>query len=1859
MSRFSGFIVLISVLLFLTACGSNEKLLSVDPKYKEWVSGYTSGVISNSGTIQIELSHELDSTFVADHELKSGTDVAILKDILEFSPEVEGKVTWLDERTIEFEPKDRLPSNQLYTVTMDLERVANVEDGYEEFVFQFATMPQKIAVDNVELLNYDSYNIEWYYAKGILTTSDICDTTKLKEVITAEYKNARPVRLESTGTPNEYRFTVDSIRRQEAISKLKLEWDGSPIESTSKGRKTLPISSLHDFTLTNHDVTNSDEQTLNLTFSEPILATQDLTGLIDIEGIEGETFSMYYNQITVFLPHLLEGEHEIRVNSGIRNIKGYTMEKGVQFPVTFEPPGPSVRVIGEGSILPDSKGLIFPFETIGLKSVTIRIIKVYEDNVHHFLQVNDLDGSDAIFRFGKKLVERNIKLHVDKATKNTWATSVINLEKWINPEPGAIYRVSIKFSKKDTWCDCPESENTEETSDESDYDESWSERPWHLDDWDDGYADWGHYGDDSPCSEDYYWGRAVSRNILASNIGIIYKMDGFKTGHTFVSDMISTEPMPNTSITFYDYAKQVIASGTTDSQGMFITPLSRKPFLLVAKHGNQRGYLKVGDSHSNSLSEFEVDGEEVTDGLKGFIYGDRGVWRPGDSLFLNFILRDPENKLPDNHPITMTLFSPGGEEVHTITKTQGLNGHYDFRTATSANAPTGVYWATVKVGAREFTKYLKIETVKPNRLKIKIQIPEYNTKDSLATLQSMWLHGAPAKKLDAKVEVELHSQRTIIPGFETYVFDSPVRELNTGSSVLYDAALDNEGKASFDPSVSNLNNAPGMLKATYTMRVFEKGGAYSIDRFSQPYSPYTNYVGLKLPQQESDETFLSGKKHRFDVALTSPDGKLATKTSRMRVKIYRMEWVWWYETADEDITDFIAKNGNTLVFDSMLTTSTGKSAFNYGIGEQEYGRFLITVTDEQGLHQTGKIVVIDRPMWSRGNQSNAMFASMLNFSTDKKTYSRGELVKITIPTASSGKALISVESRKRIIKTFWVNTQKGETTCSFEATAEMTPNVYVHVTLLQPHSATVNDLPIRMYGILPIFIDDPATHLHPVVHTPKEWRPESTARIAVSEENGKQMTYTIAVVDEGLLDLTRFKTPNPWGTFYAKEALGIKTWDMYNDVIGAFGGSLNNMISIGGDGSANDGAGPKANRFKPMVHFLGPFVLPAGSRKTHQLELPTYVGSVRVMVIAHDDNAFGSGESTVTIKKPLMVLGTLPRVISPTETIQIPVDVFAMEKSIRNVQVEITTNEFLKCTGKSTQTLQFKDIGDEMANFEVKVADKMGVAKVKIVARSGSETAVQEFEVDVRSPNPAVRQTVTKTIQPGETASLPISRDGIQGSHSYQIELSTIVSCNISGRMEELIQYPHGCIEQTTSSVFPQLVAQDIMHFDTKRKNVMNDNIKAALKRYHSFQTYEGGFGYWPGDHENNEWGSNYAGHFMIEAELHGFDIPAGMKAKWLNYQKEQANNWKLSDNSFAHTHAEDSYENIQAYRLYTLALAGKPEMGAMNRMKELPKLSATSKWRLAGAYYLAGQKEIAKQLTASTPLTEKAYRELAYSYGSDLRDKAMILEMVELVHPKKANNLRKEIAEVLSSNEWLSTQETGYCILALCSAQKKQNNGMSAIVNKENIAITACMKEKFYSESDLKNRGTITVTNKGKTPMYVTFTTVKTPKIGKEKNAQSKLNMDVTYLTMDGKVIRPDELVQGTDFIIRVGLHNTSFKLIYKEMALNQLIPSGWEIMNTRLFDGEHASAADYQDIRDDRVYSYFDLIPGERKTIEIQVNASYLGHFYLPAIYTEAMYDNTIYAQQKGRWVDVIKPEAKAAKNVVKNLKKKTTNT
>ncbi|TDQ25820.1 alpha-2-macroglobulin family protein [Tenacibaculum caenipelagi] len=1823
-----------ALILFVLIANSCKKSVASESnitEFSEYISGFPNKLISVTPNLKFVLKNKIESSFDAN-------------EVVTTKPNIEGQVVVTGNELV-FVPAEKLKSNQEYLITLHLSKLyEDINDELKDFTVKVKT---KELLFNVSLQSPSVYTKDLYAVEGEVLASDVIETAKLSALVKANYNGkSKNITFSEVGElSSKIYFKIDSIQRFEDDKQLAITWNGTPVQSESKGKRELTITGKNNFKVLDVEVVDTDKQHIEISFSDPIQKSQNLKGLIQFLNTQKRefTYKVNNNKITLYPKSSYTQKVDVEIFKGIKSADGYTLKENVIKTVHFEDLKPAVSFIKSGSILPNSNNLKINFNAVNLKAVDATVYKIYKDNVLQFLQYNSLSNQGNLRYVGRPVAKHTVNLSnqgVDLKKENVFA---IDLAEIVTVEDGAMYRVELSFNKDYSNYLCDESVATKTiVYGKKDVDTKRFDSPNYYDDY---YDDYSWRDRDNPCTTSYYYNKSISTNILATNIGVIVKKGNNDKIVVAVTDLLTTNTIEGAKVTLYNLQKQAVESTSTNKEGIAtFNNISNAFFTVVTKNKNTT-YIKLNDGEALSMSKFDVSGVKLQEGIKGYIYGERGVWRPGDQLFLTFVLNDNANPIPNDHPIKFELINPQGKIIDQTILPKKSNNVYGYAPTTNPEAITGNWKLRVSVGGAVFNKTLKIETIKPNRLKIKLATKEEFIKANTpitGDVEVKWLHGAIARGLKLDINGKFSQTTTEFLKFKNYNFDDATRRFGTEEFKVLKGSLSNEGTTNFSVKPKLDSKAPGMLKASFITKVYENGGDFSTDVFSKKVSPYISYAGLQDAEEPQSKNYLfTDEEYTFNVASVTEDGE--GLSNNLEVNVYKLSWRWWWSTSDNGLSSYDGTRYHEPYKKLQVTTNgNGKGTFKLKVDENDWGRYLIKVTDLKSKHITSNVVYFDWPSWyakKKGNQDKSN-ASMLVFTTDKESYEVNETATVKFPSSEGGKAFITIENGTEVLDHFWVPTQAQQTSFRFPVKASYTPNVFVNISLLQKHSQTVNDLPIRMYGSIPMLVNNPATKLEPKIQLADELRPESTITIRVKEEKGRPMTYTIALVDEGLLDLTRFKTPNPWSVFYARQSLGVKTWDIFDDVIGAYGGKVNQILSIGGDEAEAGSKNRKANRFKPMVTYLGPFDLEKGDIKEHKVKIPKYVGSVRAMVVATDTkkDAYGSDEKTAFVRKPVMILASLPRKITPQETVTLPVTVFAMKSNIKNVKVTVQPNEAYTIVGDRTQTVSFDQPDEKMTYFTLKVNDFKGIGKVKIDASSGNEKASYEVEIDVLNPNPVTSEVKDLVLKSSEQGEINFTSFGTKGTNAATIELSTLPPMNFTKRLGYLIRYPHGCVEQTTSSAFPQLFLPELFELPKEKIASTERNIKATIQRLSDFQLSNGGLSYWQGNSAADSWGTSYAGHFMIEAEKKGYVLPIGFKSKWIGYQKQQARNWRNSSGYYNNSFS-------QAYRLYTLSLANSPDLASMNRLRESMGVSDEAKMRLASAYALIGKKAIAQSILKG--LTGYTYTKRYYSnYGSETRNKAMSLETYTLLGEEtKAIKLAKEIAENLSSNNWMSTQTTAYSLLAM-SQYALKNGGVegiktSYIFNKVSGEASTTKSLLVKDLVALQQENSLKITNKNNGVLYVRVLNKGILPVGEEKVFQKNLETSIVYKTKDGARIEPDNLSQGTNFIAEIIVKNSTNETI-ENVALTQFIPSGWEIINTRFTDfgnNTTSSKVDYTDIRDASISNYFTLKKYETKTFRVLLNASYLGEYYLPGVQVEAMYDNDYIARTKGEWIKVVK--------------------
>lgn len=1861
-SSVTGLFFLLLMIVSFSSCTRTQKDIIPSAEYAPYVNAYTGGVISQNSTIRIELTHEQPMVDL-NNELKENP--------FSFSPSLKGKAYWVSNNTIEFVPEEgTLKPGSLYECTFQLGKFVEVDKKLKEFNFSFRVQERNFTL-SIEPLPITDAQPDEINIKGEICFSDIVKKEEVEKILTVKDGNNKsyPVEIIPTDNLTRYQFCINQVPRDTEDYQLTITANGSPARIDQTQSEEVLIPAKDSFRFLSATRIDEPENGIEVVFSAPLSDTQDLKGLIEIPELSSSVFQIKENRVFIYFEANQLSKLTLNIHEGVKSSQGKTL--GTSHSISFSEINlkPQVEMLTTAAILPDSKSLIIPFRAVNLYAVDLSVIRVFENNVLMFMQTNSLASANELRRSGRLVYKKTLWLGKDTSKDiHNWENYSIDLAGLIRQEPGAIYRVILSFRQEYSAYPCGGVDNQDikfadnNTPDGlmkvsgsalSEADEAVWDTPEAYYYYNGGTMDWSVYRwkeRDNPCHPSYYMNsdRAAACNVFASNLGMIVKRNSLNKLWIAVSNILDTNPVGKAQVTVYNFQLQPIGKGETNGEGFVEISSKGTPFIVVAEAEKQKAYVRVVDGEEQSVSRFDVGGKEIQKGLKGFIYGERGVWRPGDTLHISFILEDREKRIPDKHPVALEIYNPKGQFYTKMISTQGMNGFYTFDVPTQAGDPTGLWNAYIKVGGTTFHKGLRIETIKPNRLKINLTLPKIlqsTDKNVTVPLASAWLTGATASKLKAKVEMSLSKVNTQFKNYGQYIFNDPATDFTTIKTDVFDGILNAEGKAGVTLKVPAATNAPGMLNATFTTRVFEPGGDASIYTQSIPFSPFVSYVGINLNQPKG-KYIETDKDHVFDIVTVNSQGQPVNR-SNLEYKIYRISWSWWWENSDESFGTYINNSSITPVASGKLQTSGGKTTFKFRVDYPSWGRYLVYVKDKDSGHATGGTIYVDWPeSRGRSNKTDPSGIKMLTFSLDKDSYEIGETATAIIPAAAGGRALVSIENGSSVLHWEWIEvTNEGDTKYTFEITPEMAPNVYLHISLLQPHAQTINDLPIRMYGIAPVFVTNRQTVLQPQIQMPEVLRPETDFNVTVSEKSGKPMTYTLAIVDDGLLDLTNFKTPDPWNEFYSREALGIRTWDMYDNVLGASAGAYSSLFSVGGDATLKP-ADAKANRFKPVVKFIGPFYLEKGRQQTHTLKLPMYVGSVRAMVVAGQDGAYGNAEKTAFVRTPLMLLSTLPRVLSIQEEITVPVNVFAMEKQVKNVTVSLqASGGGVQIEGSHQQSLTFNRPGDQLVFFTLKTGNKTGKATIKLTASGGGQQTKETIEIEVRNPNPIVTLRSSEWIETGQNKELSYQLGSLSANNQIKLEVSRIPSVDISRRFDFLYNYQHHCTEQLTSKALPLLFIAQFKTIDTREAEKIKANVQEAIRQIYARQLPNGGFVYWPGNAVADEWISSYTGMFLTLAQEKGYAVHANVLNKWKRFQRAAAQNWRMPQE--ANNWQQWQSELQQAFRLYTLALAGAPEYGAMNRMKEQPGLSIQAKWRLAAAYALTGKMKPAEELVYNAETTVIPYSSMNQIYGSSDRDEAMILETLLLMNRERdALQQAKVVSKNLSQENWFSTQSTAFTLMAMGRLAEKLSGSLDFTWTWNGKQQPAVKSAKAVFEKEISTSpksGTVAVKNQGKGALSVDLIT-RTQLLNDTLPAISdNLRMDIRYASMDGKPMSVNDIRQGTDFTAIVSISNTSGTTDYTNLALTHIIPSGWEVYNERMTvpeaepqettdsSGNVSGQYTYQDIRDDRVLTYFNLRRGETKIFTIRLQATYAGNFILPSVQCEAMYDVNVQARSK----------------------------
>jgi uncharacterized protein YfaS (alpha-2-macroglobulin family) len=1327
---------------------------------------------------------------------------------------------------------------------------------------------------------------------------------------------------------------------------------------------------------------------------------------------------------------------------------------------------------------------------------------------------------------------------------------------------------------------------------------------------------------------------AAQRWVLLTDLGAVVKRGRGQT-LVWVSSLSDLEPVGGVSVTLISNKNQVLGKGETDGSGMLRLSEPKNenrgtPYMLTLEKGNDFSFVLL-DSMKVDTTDLDVGGDEPPgEGYRAYLYGERDLYRPGEKVKGMAIVRNGAVETPPAMPAKLIHRDPQGREISTQTLRFDDKGLAAFTLDVPAYSLTGHHTLETVVAEKVIGQYrFQVEEFVPDRIAVSIVPPTGKVgpgQELSYQVQSAYLFGPPAANLPVESRVRLMDAEFAPKGFEAYRFRNDERKLEAREVFASeDQKLDEEGRATFNVTMPADAPVPASLEAVITARVQEQGGRGVAAMQRVQVHPYPYYLGLRRLGETYPEP---GKEVELEYVAVSPDGKPAA-SGALRADLFYDRWNTVLRKTASGSYRYESTRDSVLVDTHPVAGGNSRGTFRFK--PREYGSYRAVLTDPDT--QASTQVEMDAVGWgySPWALKNPARLELALDRPEGQDYAPGETAIVEVKAPFAGKLLVTVE-RDEILYTE-VHTLTGNTAkIEVPIRAEFRPNAYITATLvrraadLEPGSAG------RAFGAISLPVDRTANHLRPEITAPAEIRPDTKLEIGVKTVPGA--VVTVAAVDEGILQLIAQKTADPFELFYRKLALGVTSYDTFSllfpEIKGAPAGGGE------GDEMSQYVRTEGIRRVEPVAFWSGAVTADADGNAKVSFQVPEFQGALRIMAVAVRGDEMGSAERKTRVRTPLVLTPTFPRVLSFDETLQVPVTVRNDTPKAGAIQVQVAATGPVKVEGAAAQSVEVPVGRERTVYFTVKTGAVAGDARFVVTAAGNGEQSRSTTGVPVRADLPPV--TVEKTgAVAGAVLEVPFEGVG-QDSAVRQVRVSPLPLVQFAGRLEHLLHYPYGCLEQTTSSAFPLIYLGDLARalapevLDPKKGH--DDPavlVQAGVRRIATMQIAGGGFSLWPGGQEVHPWGSLYATHFLVEARRAGHPVEDGLYQRALGWVAGQV---KAKSNYGS----EDLQRTV--YGLYVLARAGRPDVGTMDflRRKHAGDLRPESRALLAAAYASAGNPRALQDLMAGLGEVEQIARQTGGNFNSAIRNRALLLLALQDAAPNSpripalVDRLARDSREL---PEW-TTQEESFTLLALGQFVQRQKQqpaySGTVFVGGKKVGTFTNQTATFPG---IRGGGPVKIQMNAGYKTGSAFFSVLTkgiPTAAEFKPAKEGLEIERTFHDRDGQAVDVANVRQGDLLVIKTRVRSTVGPI--QNVAIVNLLPSGLEVENPRLETTEQlpwitdASSLAYLDLRDDRILLFTDLPADSWQTYYTLVRAVAPGTFRLPPVQAEAMYNPSIRA-------------------------------
>lgn len=1344
-----------------------------------------------------------------------------------------------------------------------------------------------------------------------------------------------------------------------------------------------------------------------------------------------------------------------------------------------------------------------------------------------------------------------------------------------------------------------------------------------------------------------------SAMVVVTDLAAVTKLDGSDL-HVWTRSARDFDAQSDVKVQVMSYNNFEIASCTTDSDGSCVLKgvmkQTKKPYALIMSTKNDLSYMRFSDVALPLPSDQEAMRAYTSDAtaMEAYVYASRGVYRPGEKVNLAGLVWTGERKAAKGVPLSWKILSPRQKVLLETAGKSSPFGMMSIDYQLDDFAATGEYKAVLYSGKKQLSSYsFFVEEFVPERIGLKVKPKEKLTVGNAAVrfdVDAKYLFGPPVAGGDYSARFSLAPAWYTVPGNKGFS-TGEYRTVKPVPVVLQPkiGKLDDQGLAQLTASTEGLADSfPTVMRLTANVDVSESGsGRVTHRRATTLVSASNEIVGLHLLKASSGEIEVEGR-------LFTPAGEPVKRDGKVQLSLLQIYSNWSY-AYDPDVgynqwqrEDVLLPEAGNEVIDVKQGKFTARLHTRNG-----WGQYLVRARLPEHK-QLADLQVSMGYSWYWGGYGSSTISKprapdQVQVELSKQEAQAGDEVSLTFDAPFAGRALFALEA-DRLLDSRWLEVKKGPNTLTFKA-PDVLPNVHASMLIIKDPREGEMYVPARAWGGASLKIVPSAFKVDVDTELPDEMRPGRDLTIHLANGGKGKAEYTVAVVDEGILQLTRFKTPDPLAYFFSPRRSGVST----HETVGwTFPRSMKSSRNPGGDAAPAAKNGGRVVPVRLVSYWSGIVTSDDSGQATVKVPVPQFQGKLRVMVVAAQDGRTGHAEKDVTVRDPLVLQPTLPRFLQWGDQLEIPLFVVNMTGAEQKVVARVESDAGVLLE-KQEASVTIPNMGSATLKFPARVkafAGKAGfrfeISAGKFVTRDTATIPIQPLSPE-RSIN--VVLPADKPFRLAELIPDDMRRDGLK----VQISASAMPYVSELKRLRYLLHYPYGCIEQTTSSTMPLLYVGKLLKVldpDALKDVNVENMVYSGINRLLSMQTISGGFAYWPGGTEPVLWGTAYATHLLLKARDLGYQVPETALKDALNFMEEA-----LTSRRYLWQGAYHYFSDSEAYMIYVLGLAGRHQKSLIRNLAEHGTWEAgrtvENNFLLMLAAHMAGESEVEETLMKHKDLfssVEVAGRTYTGSYWSAYRTDAMRLSLAEDVWPgdSKLDALTRRVAARLASDRYLNTQEVAWAVSALGKIVERFE-GASV----EGVSLAAAGKAvkpddqekltlgwRFYGDAVPLN-DSLKLNYKGKAPfLYASI-------VGYDKNpavpADQSRAFDVqrSYLNLKGERIDPLAIRQGELIAVHLHVRNRSDSGI-ENMALVDRLPSGFEIENPNLGRSEAMDWLDkyselkpaYVDRRDDRIQLFFDMAYDQSSDYFYIVRAVSNGHFMAPPAKLEAMYEPEIHA-------------------------------